>query len=118
MAGQGDELGDLVWGELAEADGEGLLASHHGPAGKVPVAVTYEPYLTTAMKQNAKVKRIYAASVEPGLISDVLVVLGVGLLAHLDPPSGRHEVRASIARRIGNRKIPCAAWRDGWHGHM
>ena len=43
-------------------------------ADKVPVAVTYEPYLTTAMKQNAKVKMIYSASVEPGLISDVLVV--------------------------------------------
>jgi len=42
--------------------------------GKVPVAVTYEPYLTTAMKQNSKVKMIYSASVEPGLISDVLVV--------------------------------------------
>ncbi len=43
-------------------------------AGKVPVAVTYEPYLTTAKKQNDKVKMIYSASVEPGLISDVLVV--------------------------------------------
>jgi NitT/TauT family transport system substrate-binding protein len=35
-------------------------------AGKVPVAVTYEPYLTTAM--------IYSAGENPGLISDVLVV--------------------------------------------
>jgi NitT/TauT family transport system substrate-binding protein len=43
-------------------------------AGKVPVAVTYEPYLTTAMKENSKTKMIYAASEEPGLISDVLVV--------------------------------------------
>jgi NitT/TauT family transport system substrate-binding protein len=42
--------------------------------GKVPVAVTYEPYLTTAKSQNPKVKMIYSASVEPGLISDVLVV--------------------------------------------
>ena len=43
-------------------------------AGKVPVAVTYEPYLTVAMQQNAKVKRIYSAGENPGLISDVLVV--------------------------------------------
>lgn len=43
-------------------------------AGKVPVAVTYEPYLTVAMQQNPKVKRIYTAGENPGLISDVLVV--------------------------------------------
>jgi NitT/TauT family transport system substrate-binding protein len=43
-------------------------------AGKVPVAVTYEPYLTLAMNQNKKVKMIYSAGIEPGLISDVLVV--------------------------------------------
>ena len=30
-------------------------------AGKVPVAVTYEPYLTLAMQQNPKVKMIYSA---------------------------------------------------------
>lgn len=43
-------------------------------AGKVPVSVTYEPYLTLAMQQNDKVKRIYTAGENPGLISDVLVV--------------------------------------------
>ena len=43
-------------------------------AGKVPVAVTYEPYLTLALKQNDKVKMIYSAGENPGLISDVFVV--------------------------------------------
>ena len=42
--------------------------------GKVPVAVTYEPYLTLAMQQNKNVKMIYSAGENPGLISDVLVV--------------------------------------------
>jgi NitT/TauT family transport system substrate-binding protein len=43
-------------------------------AGRVPVAVTYEPYLTLAMQQNAKIKRIYTAGENPGLISDVFIV--------------------------------------------
>ena len=43
-------------------------------AGKVPVAVTYEPYLTTAMQQNAKAHLIFTAGEDPGLISDVFVV--------------------------------------------
>ena len=43
-------------------------------AGKVPVAVTYEPYLTLAMNENPKVKMIYSAGENPGLISDVFVV--------------------------------------------
>jgi NitT/TauT family transport system substrate-binding protein len=43
-------------------------------AGKVPVAVTYEPYLTLAMQQNPKVKMVYSAGENPGLISDVFVV--------------------------------------------
>lgn len=43
-------------------------------AGQVPVAVTYEPYLSTAMQQDSKLKLLYTAGVNPGLISDVLVV--------------------------------------------
>ncbi len=43
-------------------------------AGRVPVAVTYEPYLTAAMAQDKDVKEIFPASEDPGLISDVLVV--------------------------------------------
>jgi NitT/TauT family transport system substrate-binding protein len=43
-------------------------------AGRVPVAVTYEPYLTTALNQNKDVKLLVTAGEDPGLISDVLVV--------------------------------------------
>lgn len=43
-------------------------------AGKVPVAVTYEPYISLAKTQNAKIKMIASAGEDPGLISDVFVV--------------------------------------------
>jgi NitT/TauT family transport system substrate-binding protein len=43
-------------------------------AGKVPVAVTYEPYLTAALKQNKAAKLLYTAGENPGLVSDVFVV--------------------------------------------
>ncbi len=43
-------------------------------AGKVPVAVTYEPYLTTALKQDSKAHLLYTAGKDPGLVSDVFVV--------------------------------------------
>ena len=43
-------------------------------AGKVPVAVTYEPYISLAKAQNAKIKTLFAASENPGLISDVFIV--------------------------------------------
>lgn len=43
-------------------------------AGKVPVAVTYEPYLTAALKQDKQAKLLYTAGEDPGLVSDVFVV--------------------------------------------
>jgi NitT/TauT family transport system substrate-binding protein len=43
-------------------------------AGRVPVAVTYEPYISAALAQGSKVKLLYTAGIDPGLISDVLVV--------------------------------------------
>lgn len=42
--------------------------------GNVPAAVTYEPYVSEALKQSADAKIIYEAGERPGLISDVLVV--------------------------------------------
>lgn len=42
-------------------------------AGQVDGAVTYEPYVTTALKESQDVARIYDAGKHPGLISDVLV---------------------------------------------
>ena len=43
-------------------------------AGKVPVAVTYEPYISLAKAQNAKINLLFSAGENPGLISDVFVV--------------------------------------------
>jgi NitT/TauT family transport system substrate-binding protein len=43
-------------------------------AGRVPVAVTYEPYISAALAHGSNVKLLYTAGTDPGLISDVLVV--------------------------------------------
>ncbi len=42
-------------------------------AGRVDAAVTYEPYISTALRQDDKVSAIYTAAEKPGLISDLLV---------------------------------------------
>ena len=62
---------------IADIEKVPMPASDAGAAligGKVPVAVTYEPYLTLALNQNPKVKMVYSAGENPGLISDVFVV--------------------------------------------
>ncbi|MFB9913835.1 ABC transporter substrate-binding protein [Rhizobium paknamense] len=43
-------------------------------AGRVPVAVTYEPYISAALGQDKNVKLLFEAGKNPGLVSDVLVV--------------------------------------------
>ncbi len=43
-------------------------------AGRVPVAVTYEPYLTLARNHDKQIKLLYTAGKDPGLVSDVFVV--------------------------------------------
>jgi NitT/TauT family transport system substrate-binding protein len=43
-------------------------------AGRVPVAVTYEPYLTTALQKDKNAKLLYTAGENPGLIGDVFAV--------------------------------------------
>lgn len=43
-------------------------------AQRVPVSVTYEPYLTLARNQDPNLKLLYTAGENPGLVSDVLVV--------------------------------------------
>lgn len=43
-------------------------------AGRVPAAVTYEPYISTARAQNKDIQLLFAAGKDPGLISDVFVV--------------------------------------------
>lgn len=43
-------------------------------AGRVPVAVTYEPYISAALASGKNYHRLFTAGVNPGLISDVLIV--------------------------------------------
>jgi NitT/TauT family transport system substrate-binding protein len=69
LAENGMAISDIEKVPMPAADAGSALI-----AGKVPVAVTYEPYLTLAMQQNKNVKMIYDAGKNPGLISDVFVV--------------------------------------------
>lgn len=43
-------------------------------AGQVPVAVTYEPYISAARKEKPDLHLLFTAGENPGLVSDVLVV--------------------------------------------
>ncbi|HVW91580.1 MAG TPA: ABC transporter substrate-binding protein [Devosia sp.] len=65
----GMSVADIQSVPMPASDAGGALI-----AGKVPVAVTYQPYLAAAMAQDKNVKEIFPASNDPGLISDVLVV--------------------------------------------
>lgn len=69
LASNGMSIDDVTKVPLPASDAGGALL-----AGRVPVAVTYEPYLTEAVKNDKKVKLIYTAGETPGIISDVLVV--------------------------------------------
>lgn len=69
LAQNGMNISDIKPVPMPAADAGSALI-----AGRVPVAVTYEPYLTTAMNQNKSVKEIFPAAKDPGLISDVFVV--------------------------------------------
>jgi NitT/TauT family transport system substrate-binding protein len=69
LSQNGMTIGDIQKVPMPASDAGSALI-----AGRVPVAVTYEPYLTLAMQQNPKVKMIYSAGENPGLISDVFVV--------------------------------------------
>lgn len=83
-------------------------------AGKVDVAVTYEPYISEALAQNSDLHLLYTAAERPGLISDVLTVR-----ADLDPKivtallqvwqealnyynSNPEDGQAIIARNVGS----------------
>jgi NitT/TauT family transport system substrate-binding protein len=123
LAANGMTIADIQKVPMPAADAGSALI-----AGKVPVAVTYEPYLTTARKQNAKVKMIYSASVEPGLISDVLVVNETFLknkpgqilalvkswgAAYTDYVANTKDDRAIIAQAVGDTPDNLATAFDG-----
>ncbi len=63
-------------------------------AGQVPVAVTYEPYLTVAKNNDSSIKMLYSGASDPGLISDVLVVRQSVIDEHPEQISGLIKVWA------------------------
>lgn len=69
LASQGMTAADIRKVPMPASDAGAALI-----AGQVPVAVTYEPYLTLSQQQDPKVKMIYTAGENPGLVSDVFVV--------------------------------------------
>lgn len=64
----------LKWNDItpvpmpADSAGSALIAK------RVTAAVTYEPYISAAKKQDPTLKMLYNGSSDPGLIGDVLVV--------------------------------------------
>jgi NitT/TauT family transport system substrate-binding protein len=85
-------------------------------AGKVDAAVTYEPYLTVALKQGKGFHLVYTAGQRPGIISDLLAVdpgfaddhpeAVVGALRAWNAAMGFYrshpaEAQAIIAKKVG-----------------
>ena len=69
LTSNGMTINDITRVPMPAADAGSALI-----AGKVPVAVTYEPYISAAMAQDKNVKMLFEAGKDPGLVSDVLVV--------------------------------------------
>lgn len=85
-------------------------------AGRVDAAVTYEPYLTAALKEGNGFHLVYSAGEQPGLISDLLAVNpeyasenGDAIVAALQAwgdamdfyNSNTEEAQAIIAEKVG-----------------
>ncbi len=88
-------------------------------AGKVPVAVTYEPYITEAKAKDADLQTIYTGSEKEGLISDVFVAKTEFIDANSDTMtklakawgdsidyynSNTDDAQEIIAKNIGSKK--------------
>ncbi|WP_425292912.1 ABC transporter substrate-binding protein [Kaistia soli] len=69
LANNGMTMDDITRVPMPASDAGSALI-----AGRVPVAVTYEPYISAARAQDKAVKLLYTAGEDPGLISDVFVV--------------------------------------------
>ena len=65
----GLSIGDVTPVPLEAAEAGKALVE-----GKVPAAITYEPYLSLARNADDTIETVFTAGAEPGLISDVLVV--------------------------------------------
>ena len=68
LAEAGMTMDDVEPVPMAAADAGAALI-----AGKVDVAVTYEPYISAALRDQDKYGVLYTAAEKPGLISDVMI---------------------------------------------
>jgi len=123
LAANGMSIDDIQKVPMPAADAGSALI-----AGKVPVAVTYEPYISLAKTQSDKVKLLYSAGENPGLISDVFIVRDefvserpgqiVALLksweaALADYRANTAEGRAIISEAVGAKPEDLATGFDG-----
>ncbi|KWV51567.1 ABC transporter substrate-binding protein [Rhizobium altiplani] len=69
LASHGLTVDDITRVPMPAADAGSALI-----AGRVPVAVTYEPYISAARAQDKNIKMLFEAGKDPGLVSDVFVV--------------------------------------------
>ena len=69
LASAGMSIADVKPVPMPAADAGSALI-----AGRVPVAVTYEPYISAARKQDPNLSLLFTAGKDPGLVSDVFVV--------------------------------------------
>jgi NitT/TauT family transport system substrate-binding protein len=69
LASNGMTIDDITRVPMPAADAGSALI-----AGQVPVAVTYEPYISAALAQDKAIQLLFEAGKDPGLVSDVLVV--------------------------------------------
>lgn len=76
---------------LADIEPVAINASDAGLAliaGRVDVAVTYEPYISAALAQGPEFKVLYTAGEKPGLISDVLAADAAWVAANTEDIQG------------------------------
>ncbi|MGY1447874.1 ABC transporter substrate-binding protein [Pseudomonas chlororaphis] len=120
----------MLWSDIQPVPMPASTAGAALIAGKVPVAVTYEPYLSAAKQQNAKVNMLYSGKDDPGIISDVLVVRDsvleerpgqvLAMIKAWDAALSHYQNntqadRAVIAKAVGSTAADMASAFDGVH---
>src|SRR5882724_5020483 len=121
LAANGMSIDDIQKVPMPAADAGSALI-----AGKVPVAVTYEPYISLAKTQSDKVKLLYSAGENPGLISGLLAdefvsekpgqivaLLKSWEAALADYRANTAEGRAIISEAVGAKPEDLATGFDG-----
>ena len=69
LSSNGMSIADVKPVPMPAADAGAALIAH-----RVPVAVTYEPYISAARSKDPNVNLLFTAGKDPGLVSDVFVV--------------------------------------------